>query len=669
MPVAGIVETTGLVCPTGGMLVSYDHLDRPIQVGPHELRCRVYLPAHQPGLAEGGQVSDRYVAYHRQRAKAGVAMQVTGATPVAPSAEWAENCLWNVDESIVPGYRRLAAAVRAEGSRMLAQLAHPGPTEYEGVDVIGPSRDFSEVSRQVAVAATRDQLHRIVDQYAAAANRCRRGELDGIEISMAHGLLLAAFLSPLTNHRDDEYGGDFDRRLRLCLEVIDACRAQLSSDMILGIRLGADDLVEGGLRPAEAARIAVELQSEVDYISVMVGNNNRLEARVRHWPPAPAEPGLFREVMRTVSQAVNAVPVAGVGRILDLDLAEEIVASGDADLVGMVRAQIADPQLIPLSRAGNASQVRPCVGANVCVHDLLNKQPLHCFVNPDAGDSSDPSDGPSQSGRHVIVVGAGPAGLECARRLAIVGAEVELHEAQERLGGRLADWSRAPSRREFAKFIAWQRHRLEALGVDIHLGMTSDALSIARQSPDAVIVATGAPAERVVIPTDGSVCGLGVDGVFDPELARELAGTRVLVHDVVGELDAALIAEYLADAGARVTLSTARLHIGEGEGITTLYPMLRRLAKMRIPMVEGVSPTRIESGRVVLDGVFGGRQDVVEADHLVVWAGGSPDRTLTDELRHLGIRAEMVGDVLRPRRVTDAVADAKRCIAALALSE
>ena len=321
-------------------------LDEEVRVGPISLRGRVYLPAHQPGLAEGGRVSERYIAYHRQRAKAGVAMQVTGATPVAPSVEWADICLWNIDESVVPGYRRLAEAVHAEGGRMLAQLAHPGPTEHEGVEVIGASLDLSEVTRQLAVPATAAQLARIIDDYAAAADRCRRGDLDGVEISMAHGLLLASFLSPLTNRRDDEFGGDAERRLELPRRVLSAVRETLGHDRVLGIRLGCDDLVAGGLAPGDAAHIAAALEPQVDYISVMVGNNNRLEARVRHWPPTPAPEGLFRGVARTIREAVD-VPVAAVGRVKTLDLANDIVAAGDADLVGIVRAHIATPSSSP----------------------------------------------------------------------------------------------------------------------------------------------------------------------------------------------------------------------------------------------------------------------------------------------------------------------------------
>lgn len=629
--------------------------DRPITVGPLTLRGRVYLPAHQPGLADGGRVTDRYVAYHRERARAGNAMQVTGATPVAPSAEWAGNCLWNIDESIVPGYRRLAEAVRAEGGRMLAQLAHPGPTEYEGPGVIGPSRDFSEVSRQVAVAATHAQLETIVEQYAAAADRCRRGELDGIEISMAHGLLLAAFLSPLTNHRDDEYGGDFDRRLAFPLRVLDACREGIGPDLVLGVRLGADDLTEGGLRPDDAARIAVALESRIDYLSVMVGNNNRLEARVRHWPPTPARAGLFREVVRTVKRAVTTVPVAGVGRILTLALAEDLLRAGDADLVGMVRAQIADPELVPLSRDGHSDRVRPCIGANVCVNRLLEAKPLACLVNPDVAAADALASTPRLDGLSVVVVGAGPAGLESARRLATRGAAVILFEAAGRVGGRMAVWSEAPSRREFLKYVKWQEKQLRSLGVDLHLHTHADAARISAAGPDLVVLATGAAAEPVpLVSDDDTVRTVTADHAFDGTVSG-----KVVVFDAVGDLDGALIAEHLRDEGMSVTLVTSRIHVGEGEGITTLFTMLRRLAEIGVPTVERMRPVAVEAGEVVLEGVFSGPRQRLRADYLVTWAGGSPDTGLADALRVSGLDVVLVGDVLRPRRVLDATTDAK----------
>jgi 2,4-dienoyl-CoA reductase-like NADH-dependent reductase (Old Yellow Enzyme family) len=630
-------------------------LDDPIQVGRLRLRGRVYVPAHQPGLAEDGRPGERYIAYQRARARAGVAMQVTGATPIAPSRVWNDICLWNVDESIVPGYQRLADAVHEEGGRMLAQLAHPGPTELVGPDVLGPSRDFSEVNRQVVRPATASQLATIVAQYAEAADRCRRGGLDGVEISMAHGLLLAAFLSPLHNHRDDEYGGSFQRRLQLPIRVLDAVREALGPDLLVGIRLGVDDLVEGGIRPADAARIATALESRADYISVMVGNNNRLEARVRHWPPTPAPFGLFRSAARTIKDAVS-VPVCAVGRITTAALANDLVAAGDTDLVGMVRAHIADPDLLVKSRSGRVADVRPCVGVNVCVNNLLAEEPLTCLVNPDVGHESEPPPDADVRGDRAVVVGAGPAGMEAARRLAHRGYTVSLFERSDTVGGQVLSWTGSTSRREVRRFLDWQLQQLQQLDVDIRLGTDADADLIAAWAPDLTVLATGArPAGLPGLRTDGSV-----------RIADPLDGTpwrgRVVVYDGVGELDGALLAERAAEGPAEhVTLVTGRVHVGEGDGITTLFPMIRRLAELGVDVVERAVPTAATDGRLTLAGVFGEVRDPVAADLLVAWVGGGSDTSLAERLAAGGVRPLLIGDALRPRRATDAVREGARC--------
>ncbi|WP_448612843.1 oxidoreductase [Modestobacter sp. URMC 112] len=630
-------------------------LDEPIQVGPMRLRGRVYVPAHQPGLAEHGHPGERYLAYQRARARAGVAMQVTGATPVAPSRVWNDICLWNVDDSIVPGYQRLADAVHEEGGRILAQLAHPGPAELVGPDVLGPSRDFSEVSRQVVRPATRSQLATIVQQYAEAADRCRRGGLDGVEISMAHGLLLAAFITPLHNHRDDEYGGSFERRLRLPMEVLDAVRDAAGPDLAVGIRLGVDDLVEGGLRPDDAAAVAAALESRVDYVSVMVGNNNRLEARVRHWPPTPAPFGLFRSVARTIKQALT-VPVCAVGRITTAALANDMVVAGDTDLVGMVRAHIADPELLVKSRAGRAEDVRPCVGANVCVNRLLDEEPLACLVNPDVGYESEPPLSHDVAGASAVVVGAGPAGMEAARRLAERGYAVSLLERADAVGGQVLSWTGSTSRHEVRLFLDWQLRQLLGLGVDVRLGVQADAELIASAAPGLTVLATGArPAGLPGLPTDGSV------RLADPLDAADWSG-RVVVYDGVGDLDGALLAERAAEGGAEhVTLVTGRVHVGEGNGITTLFPMIRRLAELGVDVVERAVPTAVSGGVVTLDGVFGEAREPIPADTLVTWVGGTSDTSLADQLAARGVAPLVIGDALRPRRATDAVREGARC--------
>ena len=631
-------------------------IDTPIRIGPHTLRGRVYMSAHQPGLADQGNPGDAYVAYHRARARAGVAMQITGATPVKPTRVWSPNVLRNVNDTIIPGYRRLAGAVRAEGGRMLAQLAHPGPTlDSEGPDVLGPSRDFSEETRQVAVEAIGEQIQEIIELYAAAADRCRRGELDGVEISMGHGVLPAAFLSPLLNHRTDEYGGDFERRLALPLALIEAVRSELAPDMILGVRLGANDLVPGGMTPALAATVAAALEDRVDYISVTIGNNNRLEARHRHWAPAPAKSDLFREAARAVKAAVR-LPVCMVGRVTSAAAAEEILTAGDADMVGMARALIADPELLVKSRDHRPDDVRPCIGTNLCINNLLAGRRLACLVNPDASTPDRPGLDDVAAGLPAVVAGGGPGGLEAARRLAVRGFAVTLFEREGVLGGQMRAWSTAPSRREVGNYIAWQERELRKLGVTIRVGMEAEVEDVLELSPSVVVIASGAAqAAPPSWETDGTVtCIDAISAMRNPPTGA------TLVCDAVGGLDAMLVAERIASAGAKsVTLATSRLHVGEGEGLNTLLPMIRALAGARVAILERVRVTNLSGGQARLEGVLGERDRVVEADTIVPVHGGVSEAGLARRVGAAGLEPHVIGDALRPRRAHHAIQDAK----------
>jgi 2,4-dienoyl-CoA reductase-like NADH-dependent reductase (Old Yellow Enzyme family) len=420
---------------------SLEHVSRPLALRGKRLRARVYLPAHQPGLADGGLPGERYVDYHRQRARAGLGMQITGATPVQWSEVWAHGLtLVNVDDRIIPGYRALARAVHEEGGLMLAQLAHVGAMETAGDAIVSASWERSEITQQISREASPDELAGIVALFRAAARRCREGDLDGIEVTMAHGMLLASFLSPLMNRRTDRYGGDIEGRTLFPREVLAAVRETMGEDAIIGIRIPGDELVPGGIEAAEAAAIAARLAATglVDYVSVTAGNNTRKLARVDHWPPTPAPFGAFRHLSRAVRQAVGAIPVATVGRVTTLALAEEILAAGDADLVGMVRAHIADPRLLPKARAGEGRTTRPCVGANVCINALLDHKTLTCMVNPELGRPASTIDRPIGAARSAVVVGAGPAGLEAARRLALRGFATTLLEASDAVGGQMA---------------------------------------------------------------------------------------------------------------------------------------------------------------------------------------------------------------------------------------
>jgi 2,4-dienoyl-CoA reductase-like NADH-dependent reductase (Old Yellow Enzyme family) len=637
---------------------SFPHVDRELRLRGKKLRSRVYLPAHQPGLADDGLPGERYIAYHRQRARAGLGMQITGATPVIWSDVWAHGLtLVNIDDRIVPGYRRLSEAVHNEGGLMLAQLAHVGAMETSGDAIVSASRVRSEITQRTARQASIDELSEILEAYRAAARRCCAGGLDGVEVTMAHGMLLASFLSPLMNRRMDRYGCDREGRTLYPRQVVDVVRDAMGPEAIIGVRLPGDELVEGGIDAQEAAAIAQVLvrDGKIDYVSVTAGNNTFKLPRVDHWPPTPAPFGAFRHLARAVRSAID-LPVATVGRVTTLALAEEILAAGDADLVGMVRAHIADPELVPKSRTvGGSASVRPCIGANVCINSLLAHNPLTCLANPDVGQ---PGRKPTEKwgeGRRAIVVGGGPAGLEAARRLAIGGWTTSLIEREHTIGGQMTRWSQTPSRREFLRLIGWWGDEATRVGVTVRLGESATVEGLASNAPDVVVIATGSV--PLVLPAPRLNDAVPEIGPYDPTPQ----GGHILVRDEMGGLAALLTAERLSLTSNRVTLATSMLHPGEGEGLTTVYPLIRDCAARGVTILDRCKVASIDGRTVRLNGVFGeARPPILDVDAVVSTLDSIAECDLAEPLVALGLLTVVIGDALLPRDVTAAVADAAR---------
>jgi 2,4-dienoyl-CoA reductase-like NADH-dependent reductase (Old Yellow Enzyme family) len=607
---------------------------------------------------------DRYIDYHRQRAKAGLAMQITGATPVLHSEVWANGLsLLNTDDRIIPGYQRLADAVHDEGGLMLAQLAHVGAMETAGDHIVSASWITSELTQRTSRMASPEELVNIIDLYRGCASRCREGGLDGVEVSMAHGMLLASFISPAMNGRDDQYGGNVEGRTLFPRQVLHAVRQACGEKMIIGVRMPGDELIPGGIDAVEAKEIAKVLARTnlIDYLSITAGNNIRKLARVDHWAPTPSAFGAFRHLSRAVKEAVD-IPVATVGRVTTIELAEAILRDGDADLVGMVRANIADPQILPKSRRGDTKLVRPCVGANVCTNRLLDHKSLSCMVNPDTGRDLAKLETPIGNGTLAIVVGAGPAGLEAARRLTIRGFAVELIERDNAIGGQMRRWSDTPSRREFFRVLDWWNSELDRLGVELHLGREATVTDLIKQKPGLVMVATGSSPIESTIPATG-----GIVQHLSPYDAIQLpGGDHVLVRDEMGRLGAMLIAEQLKQRWRHVTLVTSLMFPGEGEGITTSYSLLRTLAHSGVTTIDRAKVSRIEGRRVYLKGVFDEYRNHVEGvDAVVALTGSISNTSIVDPLQKSGIPTYMIGDAKLPREVADAVEDAARSVWAL----
>jgi mycofactocin system FadH/OYE family oxidoreductase 2 len=639
------------------------HLFAPLQLGALSVRNRVLISGHQPGLADGGVPGERYIAYQRARAHGGAGLQITGATSVHPTGGYASPAfLQNLDDRIVPGYQRLAEVVHAEGGCILAQLAHAGALGHDAgheLPLWAPSPVPAELYREIPHVMTVDEIAEIVAAFGAAARRVREGELDGVEIQAAYGLLIAAFLSPAANQREDAYGGDLDGRMRFLLEVVDAVRAELGPDQILGIRLPGDERVPGGINLPQMQAIAQRLEAtgKVDFLNIIAGTNLDRFERVRHWPPTPAPHGLFVPLAAAIKQVVS-IPIFTVGRIVDPRHAEQILAAGQADMVGMTRAHIADPELVAKARAGRFADIRPCVGANVCIARVMDGAELRCIHNPETGrEATWGALVPATAPRRIVVIGGGPAGLEAARVAAMRGHRVELFEREGVLGGQLHLWAQSPATAEFGRIIAWQEAQLRALDVTVHLGRAASLDDIRALNPDVVIVATGSHPKRVQLPSqDGG--SLSVLAPHEVLAGQATIVARAVVWDEGGGQAALSAAEALAQNGVQVTIVTPGFAVGEDVNVTVRIPLYERLLSVGAVFLPNSRVVAVGDSTVIVRNLYSGTEEAMTGVGLLVaWHGGQADDGLVAQLRGVGISAQAVGDCVAPRRVDIAMAE------------
>ena len=642
----------------------FPHLLSPIQVGPRRLRCRVLVTAHEIRLGDDGIPGPRYTAYHRARARGGAGLQITGCTAVHHTGGLgSEGTLANVDDSIIDGYRMLAGAVHHEGGVILAQLGHSAATTHStdpGAPVWAPSAVTGHLMRhgQRAHAMSIGEIEEIVEAFGAAAERCRKGGMDGVEILAAFGFLVAAFLSPIANQRSDRYGGSLENRMRFCREVVSAVRDGMGRDGIVGLRIPGDELVEGGLGLDEMKMVAraMERDGKVDYLNVIAGTNMDRIQRAEHWPPTPAPHGLYVHLAAGIRSAVE-LPVFTVGRITDPAQAERILAGGEADMVGMTRAHVADPDLIAKLREGRLDDIRPCVGANVCIRNGLSGRSIGCIHNPRTGREltwGDPA--PAAKRLEVAVVGGGPAGLEAARVAALRGHRVTLYEESGQLGGQLRTWTRLVSRRELHGIVEWQQRQLEGLQVRIRLGHRVGSAEDL-EGAETIVLAAGAR------PAPVSVEGAAEHGVtlctaHDILDSEPLAVAPSLVWDRAGGGAAISAAEHLAVAGCRVVLVTPSMAVADDVDITNRVPLYRRLYELSVTMLPNTDVARVDAGGVVVRNVYTGSKSTVSGfERVVVSDAAEACDGLADTLRQAGRRVILAGDSVSPRGVDIAMAE------------
>lgn len=643
----------------------FSNLLSPITIGPIQVRNRVLVSAHVPGFAEDNKPGEKCINYHRQYAAGGVGLQITGGTPIHESGMLgvSSDALWNLSDDIIPGYQKLGDAVHEEGGRILAQLAHSAGTvliNQPGRESWSASAIRSQTTGNISHAMTKSEIDEVVDAYAKGAARVNKGELDGVEILSAFGFLPQAFLSPLSNWRDDEYGGTLENRMRFLIEVLRAVRSELGSKKILGVRLPGDEYEEGGLDLTQMKEICSILSNSklVDFINVIAHTNFTHTGRSKHWAPTPMPHGVFVHLAAAIRDVVD-VPVFAVGRIIDPRHAEKIIAEGKADMVGMTRAHICDPQIVTKIKNNALTQIRPCVGANTCIANRYAGKTIRCMHSPVV---SEPGWKKSitKNTKKIAVIGGGPAGLEVARLCAEKGHSVTVFEAGEFAGGQLSLWARSHSMVELGKIIDWRLNELERLEVQLELNHQVSASELSSFQVDVVVMATGS--HDRVRKFDG---GENITVISPHELLRsgyEGAKTALVCSDGRGQ--AGLVAtETLKRMGAEVELISSDYAVAADLDPTNRNAWYERLGKNGIKLTAQTEIDHIEGSSVILKGVFSGAMDRRRNIDLIIdWDGCQVNDELLRSLPQTDRNFELhaIGDCIAPRNVEVAMAEALR---------
>ena len=616
-----------------------DPLLQPFQLRHLTLRNRILSTSHAPSFAEQGHPKDRYRLYHEEKARGGVGLtMIGGSTNIAPDSPSVFGQLYAGDDSIIPWFKKLTDGVRSHGAGVMCQITHMGrrTASDDGfwLPVMGPSNTRERAHRSFPKVMEMEDINRVIKNFVDAALRCQQGGFDGIEL-LSHSHLLGQFLSPLINHREDDYGGSLENRLRLTMQVVGAVREAVGPDFILGMRVTGDELTAGGLEADECVEIAqtIAATGAVDFLNVLAGAPYD-DLGLASWVApmgTPSAPHI--SIAGRIRQSV-ALPVFHAGAVADITTARYAVAEGHVDLIGMTRAQIADPYLVQKLMDGNEARIRPCVGLGYCVDRVNQGKAMVCGHNAATGrEALQPHIiSKAEMQRKVVVIGGGPAGLEAARISAERGHEVVLFEAGDRLGGQLNLASKGTTRRQVAGISDWLINEVNHLGVDVRFNHYAEAEDVMAEQPDAVFVATGGWPNALDIPGSQHLASS-----WDILSGEVRASGEVLVFDEVGDHAASVCADVLSKVGCQVTLMTPDRAIAHDLGPTNSAVVLRDLAKQKVSFECFLDLKAVEkiNGRlqVTLQHTLKGETSRREYDHVVVENGVVPMDDLYYELK------------------------------------
>lgn len=623
---------------------STDPLLQPFQLKGLTLRNRIMSPSHEPAYAEDGKPKLRYQLYHEEKAKGGIALtMIGGSTNVAPDSPPVFGQLYAGDDEIIPWLQQLADRVHAHGAATMIQLTHMGRrTVWDDGDwlpTIAPSSVREPAHRSFPKAMEEADIRRVVAAFGQAARRCKAGGLDGLEV-IAYGHLLDQFWSPLTNRRSDRYGGSLANRMRFSIEVLEAVRHAVGDDFIVGIRMtGGEDAV-GGLTEADGLEIATTLARTgmLDFLNIVKGSIATDEAISHVIPGMGTALGPALEFAGRFRERVD-LPVFHAQRIPDLATARFAISEGLLDMVGMMRAHMADPHIVRKLEAGEPDRIRTCVGASYCINRIYRGLDALCIQNPATGrEETIPHVAPPRTGprRRVVVIGAGVAGLEAARVAAERGHEAILLEAAHDPGGQVRLAARAtPRRSDLIAIVGWLASECRILGVDLRFDTVADAATVQALAPDVVVVATGGR-PRLPELTEGESLVATTWDVIGGDVTPSTGD--VLVFDDHGTEDALSCVERLLAAGSRVEIVTPDRFVGFEVTGTTYPAYLRTFYEAGVRMTPDLRLTAVRRGEdrrleATLRSDYTGRSEARVVDQVIVEHGSLPNDELWLALR------------------------------------
>jgi mycofactocin system FadH/OYE family oxidoreductase 2 len=641
------------------MYGQFKYLFSPLKIGSTVVPNRISFSAHLTNFAEKNLPSERHIYYLAERAKGGSGLIITEEQSVHPTDHAYEKLIDAFNPEVVPRYRKICDAVHEHETKIFTQLNHNG-AQGDGTNsrlpLWAPSPVADVMFREVPKEMELEDIREVTESFCRAATHVREGGFDGIELQIGHSSLLRQFLSPLSNQRTDDYGGSLENRMRFALEVIEAVRATIGPDFTLGIRLCADEMIPGGLTLDDTKEMAkrFEATGKIDFIDLSVATfyNLYLVGGTMHTPLGYTIP------LAAGIKEVSNLPVFATGRINDPVMAERVLADGQADMIGMVRAQICDPEMANKAKDGRLEEIRYCVADNQgCYGRIAMNKTIGCIQNPAIGHEKEMGAGsikPAAVKKRVLIVGGGPAGLRAAEVTAKRGHQVALYEKGEKLGGQINIAELGAGRSELGAITRNEENQLKQLPVEIILNKEVTAESILEQSPDVVIIATGSVPKECPVP---GADGPNIFNVWQVLLGEADLKNRILFIDYDGHHQAAATAEFLADQGKEVHMLTSSLFIGNELGpVQDLYLTRQRLLQKGVTFTPDFAVMEIKGLEVNGFNVYSNEwQTFSDYDSIVLAMGNRVEDGLYKALKGKVKELYRIGDCVAPRKIDMAI--------------